>query len=104
MEAILLILGFLAIIPILIIYEAFSWGYVASVIYGWFILTTFPQAPVLTWIQLAGIMFLVNCFVHNTTTNYIKKEYKDEIVGLGTSLIAPWLTLLGAWIFKIFFF
>lgn len=98
---ILALIGILVIIPILVIYGAFAWGYVASVIYGWFILTTFPQAPVLTWVQLAGIMFLVNCFVHNTTTNYIKKEYKDETVA---SLIAPWLTLLGAWIFKIFFF
>ena len=104
MELILILLGALAIILLLVFYNAFAWGYVSSIIYTWFIIPIFPETPVLTWMQLAGIMFLVNCFVHNTTTNYIKKDYKDETTGLILGLISPWFTLFFAWIFKTFIY
>jgi hypothetical protein len=102
MEIILSLLGALVLIPLLIIYSSFSWGYVASIIYSWFILPIFTNAPILTWVQLAGIMFLVNCFVHSDSSiHYMKKEVKNEYTGLTTSILSPWLTLFGAWIFKI---
>lgn len=94
----------LLLIPLLVIYGAFSWGYVASIIYAWFIIPTFPNAPELMWWQLAGIMFFVNCFVHNSSVHYMKDEYKDETNGFIVFFIGPWLTLLGAWIFKIIIF
>jgi hypothetical protein len=99
-----IILSILILIPLLVIYQSFAWGYVALIIYNWFLLPTFTTLPVLTWQELAGIMFFINCFVHNTTTAYIKDEYKDSKGGLTISILAPWLTLLGAWIFKIILF
>lgn len=94
----------LLLIPIMVIYSAFSWGYVASIIYTWFILPTFPDAPTLLWWELAGIMFFINCFVHESAKDTIKKEYKEEYSGLIGVIIHPWLVLLGAWIFKILIF
>jgi len=52
------------------------------------------------WWQLAGIMFFVNCFVHNSKT-HIKKEFKDDNTAWGVILLSPWMVLLGAWIFKV---
>lgn len=104
MEALLTLIGVVFLIPLLVIYQSFAWGYVASVIYTWFIIPTFPNVPELLWWQLAEIMFFVNCFVHDGTKNWIKKEYRDETNGLWISLGNPWLLLLGAWIFKVVFF
>ena len=104
MEAILILLGTLVLIPFFILYSSFSWGYVATIISSWFILPIFPQVSELTWIQYAGIMFFINCFVHGSSTaNNIKKEYQDEKNSLIIQLIAPWLTLLGAWILHLFY-
>lgn len=98
----LIIVGLLTIA--IVLYNSFSWGYVASVIYKWFILTQFADLPSIEWWQFAGIMFFINCFIHNTTTFYLKDEVKDNKRGLILSLISPWMALLGAWIFKTFIF
>ena len=104
MEALLALIGVLALIPILVLYSSFAWGYVASIIYRWFILIIFPTAPHLTWIQLAGIMFLVNCFVHDSTITVLKDEIKDKKAMWINTLIRPWAVLLAASLFKTIFF
>lgn len=85
----------------IIIYGAFAWGYVAYIIYDWFILSQFTELPVIYWWQFAGIMFFVNCFVHSTDLSYFKDEIKDTKKGLFNSLARPWMVLIGAWLFKI---
>jgi len=101
----LALLGVMALIPLFILYSSFAWGYVSSVIYTWFIIPVFTNAPTLTWLQLAGIMFFINCFVHNgNTLAYLKDEVKDTLTGTITSIIAPFLVLFGAWIFKVFLY
>lgn len=97
---IVVILGFLFIIPFIVIYSSFAWGFVASIIYNWYIITIFTNAPALNWLQLAGIMFFINCLIRYNTTN-IKQEYKDYNILWLETILNPWLTLLGAWIFKI---
>ena len=67
MEAILLLLGGIIAIPLLLIYNIFSWGYVATVIYQWFIVPIYPEAPPLTWMEFGGIMIFLDCFIHSTT-------------------------------------
>lgn len=91
------------LIPFLVLYLSFSWGFVASIIYSWFITPVFPNSPDLNWMQFAGIMFFINCFVHSSTSAYIKDECKDSTNGFTTSVLSPWMLLLGAWIFKIVF-
>jgi hypothetical protein len=88
----------------LVLYSSFAWGYVASVIYQWFILTQFPDLPAIHWWQFAGIMFFINCFIHTSNTHYFKKEVKDNTTGLFIALLSPWLLLFGAWIFKVILF
>jgi hypothetical protein len=95
--ALLLIL----LVPIIILYNCFSWGFVASKIASWYIIPLFPEFPVLTWVEYAGIMFFVSCFI-NTNKTSIKDEFRDDIAALAGNLINPWLTLLSAWFILLF--
>ena len=101
---ILLALGIFIVIYIpFLLYNTFAWGYVASIIYGWYVLPLSGLFPEMEWYQFAGIMFFVNCFVH--TSNY---QFKEDIVDtnktISSYLLAPWLVLLGAYVFKLFFY
>ena len=100
MEALIALIIIVVLIVGLVLYSSFSWGYVSSIIYKWFILSQFPELPLIQWWQFAGIMFFINCFIHDTTTHYLKDEVKDNSKSLTTSLLSPWLLLFGAWIFK----
>lgn len=89
------------LIVILTLYSAYSWGYVAVIFYNWFITPYFPGLPVFTWMQFAGFMLMVNCFVHAPKT-HIKKEYTDEENWWVSFLLTPWLTLIVGLIFHLF--
>lgn len=102
MEIISLTLLFIFIFGFLVFYTSFSWGYVATVIANWFIIPLFPEFPQFTWLQYAGIMFFISCFVHGSLKE-IKKEYKDENMTWINIISAPWLTLLGAWILHLIY-
>lgn len=104
MEILIGIIAIILLIIALTLYNSFSWGYVASIIYKWFILSQFVNLPDIKWWQFSGIMFFINCFIHNTTSSYIKEENLDTSKGLRSSLILPWIVLLSAWIFKIIIF
>jgi len=90
------------LIPLTVLYSSFSWGYVATIISAWFIIPLFPQMPIFTCIQFAGIMFFANCFIRSTSSN-IKKEYKDSSGDYITTFLSPWLILLEAWILHLFY-
>jgi hypothetical protein len=100
MEIIIALLSLSFVITVVTMYSAFAWGYVASVVYQWFILPQFNDLPQIEWWQFAGIMFLVNCFVHSST-HYFKDEVKDPKNGAITSLLSPWILMASAWVFKI---
>jgi hypothetical protein len=97
------LLGVILFIPLLVIYNSFAWGYVATVISYWYVIPLFPSFPILSWLQYAGIMFFVNCFVHTGDNSDIKDEYKNNSFNLIKILFNPWLLLLGAWILKLFY-
>jgi hypothetical protein len=102
-----ILIGALIVILIvggLTIYNSFSWGYVASIIYQWFILSQFTNLPDIKWWQFSGIMFFINCFIHIDNSSFIKEEMLDIWKGLKNGIINPWITLLTAWIFKIILF
>ena len=99
-----LLLAFLLASGIVIVgtlYSSFSWGYVASIFYSWFIMPNFETLPDLSWYHFAGIMFFVNCFYHNSTLSYIKDEFKDSTSGVINTVLSPWVLLFCAFIFKI---
>lgn len=102
MEALLLLLGVLVLVPMIVLYSSFSWGYVATIFWGWFILPLFPDLHSFTWIQFAGMMCLVNCFTNHKTFK-IKKEFEDKTQTWSSIILAPWLTLLGGWILHLFY-
>lgn len=101
MESLLAFLLAFGIVIGLTLYSSFSWGYVASICYSWFIMPNFETLPDLNWYHFAGIMFFVNCFYHNSTLSYIKSEFKDSTSGVIASIISPWILLFCAFIFKI---
>jgi hypothetical protein len=103
METILAFLGILFLIPFIVLYSTFSWGYVAVIFWSWFIIPLFPNLPLFTWFQFAGIMFMIGCFIRPSYKT-VKKEYKDEVTEWVSTIISPWLTLLGGWIFYKFIY
>jgi uncharacterized membrane protein len=90
-----------AAVLLFIFYNAFTWGYVVSLFYGWFVLSVFPTAPAISLIQFIGIMLFLIALLPKYHGTALKDEYenkKTKVIGL---LIAPWLTLLFGWIIKI---
>lgn len=84
-----------------IVYNTFSVGFVASILYKWFILSYFPMFPEIGWIQFAGIFLFLNSIIP-TTSVHLKEEYKLEH-SEWFPYLSPWLLLFAAWIFKIIF-
>jgi hypothetical protein len=82
-----------------VLYSSFAWGFVATKMYGWFVLTVFPELPDITWYQFAGFMFFIGCFVRLTGV-HIKDEYQDTSKYWTTIGLGPWLMLFGGWLFK----
>ena len=101
MGSILTVIFAMGLVILLIAYSSFAWGYVASIMYKWFIISLFPTLPILLWWQFAGIMFFVNCFVHSGQTHNFKDDVLDKQKGITTNLLAPWISLLCAYIFKL---
>lgn len=90
------------LIPIIIAYLSFSWGYAASVMYKLFVIPVFPDAPSLMWYHFAGIMYFIKCIIHPSMSKaYMKKEYSDTRMGNFVELVHPWFLLGIAWIFKL---
>lgn len=101
MEALIMIIGILFLLPVLAFYQAFCWGYVSSVLYIWFVIPLFPEAPQIFWYQFSGLIFLYTCFSHRIGSS-IKEEYKDKKAYWITFVTSPWMTLLCAQLFKTF--
>lgn len=87
----------LLLIPFFVIYNALSYGYVATIFSTWFIKPIFPSIPDLSTLQYAGIMYFISLF-----NNHDIKTYKDHKVDVKVTftkiLLNPWLILLGGWI------
>jgi hypothetical protein len=97
------LIGVLGLIAMLIIYSAFSWGFVTYKLYGWFVLSSFPTLTHFTVIQFVGFALFVNALIRHSGTQ-IKKEYKDENMEHFGIVMAPWLTLTFSWFIHILFF
>lgn len=91
-------LGVLGIVFLMLTYSAFSWGYVASVFYGWFILPNFPTLPHFTVAQFVGFMIFANVTINRTSPGFIKDDYKDKLSEWLYFFISPWLTLFFGWL------
>jgi hypothetical protein len=96
----------LLLVPILFLYNVFSWGYILSCLYYWFVLPTIPTLPTFTLIQFIGFMFFVDALIRHPSQRTIKSEYleDDKTKYYITQLVLPWATLFFAWAFHAIFF
>lgn len=93
------VLAILALLFIVIIYSAFSWGYVAHTMYTWFVLPYFPDLPTFTTIHFIGFMLFASVFTNRSNT-HIKDEFKDQNAMYTSLFLSPWLALFVAWFLK----
>ena len=101
MKNLLALFGVFAIVPLLILYSSFSWGYVATVFQDWFITPIWPDLIKLSWKQFAGISFFIGCFIRPSQIS-IKEELKDNTQTYTYDLIGPWIVLASGWVFTLF--
>jgi hypothetical protein len=87
----------------LIIYSAFSWGYVTFTFYNWFILPTFTALPIISVIEFVGIQFFITSLIRHSGTS-IKKEYQDQGMYWFWMIGGPWVSLFLVWMIKGMFF
>jgi uncharacterized membrane protein len=102
-EALLTLIGVIGFITLLVLYGAFSWGYVSHTFYGWFILPIFNDLPHFTVIQFVGFSLFLNTIIRHGAT-HIKDEYKDKTTEHVSVFLMPWLVLLFGWFIKIVLF
>lgn len=94
----------LLIVGLIVLYGSFSWGFVASKFYGWFILPVFPTLPHFTITEFIGFMLFINVMTHKGSSQYIDKKYRDEISEWIIMILSPWLTLFIGWSLHSIFF
>lgn len=85
------------------VYNAFAWGYVASIFYKWFVLPSFPNFPHFGYVEFIGFLMFISVMTHKHSTP-IKDEYKDKNTEYFALFLGPWLTLFLGWLVKIVFF
>jgi len=87
------LLGFVLVL----FYSSFSWGFVASKFYLWFIVSSFPQVPDITIAQFVGISLFLSAILPQKITQ-IKSEYMDGTYTWTAIVLAPWITLVCGYI------
>lgn len=92
-------IGAAALIPLLIIVTYLINGFVLSKMWLWFIVTTFG-APVLTVPQAIGVGMIVSFLTYRATPKNkdSNSEWSQIIIDILSAMIAPFVTLLIAWI------
>jgi hypothetical protein len=103
MEILLTLIGAVGMVAILVLYGAFSWGFVTYTFYNWFVLTSFPDLPHFNIIQFIGFSLFLNTIIRHSGV-YIKDEYKDKKLEYTSLFLNPWLVLVFGWLLKITLF
>lgn len=103
MEGILIILGTILGLTILVLYGAFSWGFVLYKFWHWFVLPAFVGVPAITIPAAIGLTLVIGLFhryrnieleVHGTK---IKEKPK-----WAQSIFHPWVVLGLGWFIHLF--
>ncbi len=97
MAALIGILGIIALVAIIVLYGAFSWGLVLYKCWYWFILPVFTTLPHITYTQAVGLMLVIGLFDRATSTSNDKKEGDKPKANWGTFFLRPFITLLVAY-------
>ena len=97
MEALIALLGILALVAGLVLYSSLSWGYVCFKFWYWFVLPVFTELPHVTFWQAVGLMFFISLF---RNPGGKKSDSDKSDINWGLIIASPWLTLIVAWFFK----
>lgn len=89
-----------ALVFLLVIYGAFSWGYVGHTMYLWFILPHFPNLPTFSVTQFIGFMLFATVMFNRGNGVHIKDELQDKTTMYTNAILAPWISLFVAWLLK----
>ena len=96
MEVLITLLGMLALIVILVLYDGLAWGFVLYRLWYWFAVPVFPHLPQITYLQSVGLFFLISLFhSHRPAPEYEGLKQKREY----SVFLAPWIVLSISWIF-----
>lgn len=102
MEILLVIFGVIGLGFAILTYNAFVWGFVAHTLYGWFVLSAFPDAPHFSILQFVGFSLFLSALKPQIGQS-LKSEYEDNGKMWGKLLLTPWLVLLFAWFIHLFY-
>ena len=88
------ILGFVGIMALVLCYSALFWGFVTYKFWGWFLPIAFPSValPHLLYYQAIALIMFLDLF-KISSTQVIKKEYREETTLAMIAVIAPWIVL-----------
>jgi hypothetical protein len=88
------ILGIAAVNGLALCYGALSWGFVTYKFWGWFLPIAFPTIalPHLLYYQAIALIMFLDLF-KISSTQVIKKEYREETTQAMIAVIAPWIVL-----------
>ena len=97
MEIIIAVVVVLVLMAGLVLYDAFSWGFVCFKFWAWFILPIFPMLPHINIWAAIGLMFFITLF-----KNHQVQEEEDSRKQIIKFIIAPWLLLFTGYLIKTF--
>ena len=88
------VIGFVGVMALALCYAALSWGFVMYKFWGWFIPMAFPTIaiPHLLYYQAIAVIMFLDLF-KTSSTQIIKKEYREETTQAIIQVIAPWIVL-----------
>ncbi len=102
MEILLVIFGVIGLALTILTYNAFVWGLVAHTMYGWFVLSAFPDATHFSILQFVGFSLFLSAIKPSIGESF-KSEYEDNGKMWSKLLLTPWLVLLFAWFIHLFY-
>lgn len=96
-------IAFLFIYIILIVYSAFTIGFVISTLWGWFICSIFPSVPPISIAHGIGLSIFFNSldlkYKEKVDVIFNKDNDKNKALAYTASIIfTPWISLLFGWI------
>jgi len=97
------VLGIFTLAFVLIVVGVLLKGYVLTVLWGWFVVTTFGL-PALSLASAIGIALTVSFLTHQVIEQQEKKrDIADSVVhSVGVTVLHPLLALLMGWIVQKF--
>ncbi len=101
MASLITLVGIIVVVIGLILYNSFAWGFVVSKFYVWFVLSMFPDLPVINYLQFVGIMIFLGAILPKHS-DMNKSETDNTKVVL--YIMAPVISLVVGWVFKLLFF